>query len=97
MLIRITAAGKATLEAAEDLKGFKAVVEGGGLSELPNGLGYYEGDGLLWVQQAWLRDQAGRYADAAWMAGFDGMVGYARGKGWVTPRNGAIRAHIERG
>ena len=74
----------------------RARVEGAGLPVLPNALGYYEGDGSVWVQQAWLRDQAGRYTDAAWMAGFDAMVAYARGKGWVTPGNGAIRAHIER-
>ncbi len=97
MLIRITAAGEARLEGAEDLKGFKAVVEGDGLPALPNGLGHYEGEGALWVQQAWLRNQASRHADAAWMEGFDAMVGYARGKGWVDAPTGAIRAHIERG
>lgn len=31
-----------------------------------------------------------------WKAGFDRMVDYAAGKGWIDPVTKAIRAHVER-
>jgi len=97
MIIRVTSAG-AMLEAPEDLKGFKLVVEGGlagdALATALGAAGRLAGE-HAWISPGWLRDASGLAGDAAWVQGFEGMVGYATRKGWVDD-TGAIRAHIER-
>lgn len=48
-----------------------------------------------WVSEAALRGLPAVRDDAAWQGKLDGMVAYARTRGWVDA-SGAIRAHIER-
>lgn len=47
-----------------------------------------------WVPVDWLARQGGDFGPA-WRADLDGMVAYARQKGWVDEGANAIRAHIE--
>ena len=54
-------------------------------------LGRLDGD-HVWLSVEHLR-QAGP-ADPGWAEGFDGMIGYARSKGWVE--GDAVRAHVVR-
>ena len=54
-------------------------------------LGRLDGD-HVWLSVEHLR-QAGP-ADPGWAEGFDGMIGYARSKGWVEGDAG--RAHVVR-
>jgi hypothetical protein len=57
------------------------------------GLGTVDGD------HAWLEADALRAAgdgSAAWLAGFDGMLGYAASKGWASPDGAQVQAHIVR-
>jgi hypothetical protein len=37
-----------------------------------------------------------RWDDARWRSGLDGMLSYARSRGWITD-SGAVRAHVEHG
>jgi hypothetical protein len=57
------------------------------------GLGTVDGD------HAWLDAGALRAAGdgtEAWVAGFDGMLAYAAGKGWTSDDGTRLRAHIVR-
>jgi hypothetical protein len=57
-------------------------------------LGRLDGD-HVWLDVAGLR-AAGQPGDAAWGAGFDGMIGYAGSKGWLDEAGTAVRAHVVR-
>jgi len=98
MMIRVARDLSVRLEAAEDLKRFKLVVEGDTAGEtLQRALGEagrLDGE-HVWVSPAWLRRASGRATDADWLRGFDAMVAFAAKQGWVDEA-GAIRAHIER-
>lgn len=99
MIIRIAADYGVTLEAPEDLKRFKAVVEAprGDAPRLEAAiapLGRLDGEAALWVSPDWLRRASGLAGDAAWEAGFTRMCDYAAQHGWVDAA-GAIRAHLE--
>ncbi|MBL7496629.1 hypothetical protein I6A84_00475 [Frankia sp. CNm7] len=54
-------------------------------------------DGEVPLGLAALRQAAGARATAPdWEARFDGMIAYARGKGWVDDTAGTVTAHIAR-
>jgi hypothetical protein len=57
------------------------------------GLGSVDG-GDAWLDTGALR--AAGDGSAEWTAAFDGMLGYAAGKGWASPDGSAVRAHIVR-
>lgn len=96
MLIRVAHGGTA-LEAAEDLKRFKLVVQGGlagtALQQALGNAGRLEGE-HAWVSPDWLKQASGQGGNAEWLAGFAGMLGFAAKHGWVNEA-GEIRAHIE--
>jgi hypothetical protein len=98
MLIRVTREHALRLEAPEDLKRFKLLVEGGiageALARVLDEAGRLEGE-HVWVSPDWLRRASGLAGDASWQAGFARMVEFAAKQGWVNG-DGAIRAHIER-
>lgn len=71
------------LDGVDDARGAAAIAEAG--------LGTLEGDHVLLSIPA-LR-AAGEPTDE-WRTGFDGMIDYARTKGWVT--GDRVRAHIVR-
>jgi len=100
MIIRIAPGQPARLEAPEDFKGFKVVVEGGladaALAAALGPAGRLEG-AHVWVARDWLRAASGLAGNATWEAGLSGMLAYAEKKGWTEPGTGAIRGHIERG
>lgn len=51
----------------------------------------------LWLRVDWLRNAARPSADAAeWERGFEGMIGYAKSKGWTDETGESVRVHIER-
>ena len=50
----------------------------------------------LWIPIAKLRELAGSAATREWETSLEGMLGYARSKGWVDDELAAIRAHVER-
>jgi hypothetical protein len=59
------------------------------------GLGRLD-DGTAWLDVAALRAAAEPRATAAdWAARWDGMVEFARGKGWVGDDGTTLRAHVE--
>ena len=100
MIIRVAPGQGARLEAPEDFKGFKVVVEGGlegpALAAALGAAGRLDG-AHVWVAPDWLRAASGLAGTPTWDAGLAGMLAYAEQKGWTEPGTGAIRGHIERG
>jgi hypothetical protein len=91
MIIKITAAGAATLEDADNFKAFK-VVSAAAPAAAFAAVGRLDGD-HVWVNPAWLKAH-GRSDDSDWLTGLEKMLNYAKGAGWLDER-GAVRAHIE--
>jgi hypothetical protein len=87
-----------TLLEPDDFKAFKVVVRGGGpsLDALAVASGIAKVDEHAWVRVNALRELAGTAATPEWEASLQGMLEYARSKGWVDDELGAIRAHVER-
>jgi len=51
-------------------------------------------NGFAWVNAEHLRNFPGLAQDPKWQNGLQGMIAFARGRGWVDLRD-RIRAHIE--
>jgi len=89
-----------TLEEPDDCTRFYLAVAGGRDLGLVFGAlvdaaaGRLEGDHALVTIDAVRRMAAGRVGDD-WSDRFDGMLAYARTKGWVDDTNNAIQAHVE--
>ena len=88
-----------TLEQAEDFRAFRIEVQddvsGDALRRALNGVAALEGESHAWVSEAALRTFPAVRDNAEWQKKLDGMIAFARTRGWVN-ESGAIRAHIER-
>jgi hypothetical protein len=95
MIVRITAAGL-DLQEAEDFTAFSATseLEDAELASTLESLGgAVAGEGThVWLPAEALT-AAAPSASPAWLEQFDGMVAYARSKGW-TDEAGRLRAHV---
>ncbi len=98
MLIRITGAGDALLEDAEDFRRFSirfdAGTRGSGPAEAALARVACPDGEVAWVCPDALRRLAPRGEDAGWQQGFARMVAFAETRGWVD-QAGRVRAHIE--
>jgi len=88
-----------TLVDPADFRGFHVAVAGGGtddgrLAAVLAPHGRLEGE-HAWITTDAVVALAGSAADDEWRAGFDGMVAYARDKGFLDHAGTAIRAHLE--
>lgn len=96
MYIRVTNE-QVSLEEPEDTKKFKVVAPGGadvGGALRAAGFGDLDGEEALIDVAAVRRAAEGRVGES-WGADFDGMIGYAAQKGWMTDDGARIRAHVE--
>ena len=88
--------GAATVEDVRNLRQLHVELDGvddpaAAAAIAESGLGTLEGD-HAWLTVAGLR-AAGEQTEP-WLTEFDGMIGYARSKGWVT--GDRVRAHVVR-
>jgi hypothetical protein len=62
------------------------------------GAGRPIGDGDVYISIPWIRDVMGEREedDETWQTGFEGMLGYARSRGWISEDGDAFRSHITR-
>lgn len=74
---------------------FKVVLHGGG-PPVTLAAVVARVDEHAWIRIEALRELAGEAATPEWEESFQGMLGYARTKGWVDEEQGAVRAHVER-
>ena len=55
-----------------------------------------EADGHVWVPTQLVREKAAATTDESWNEQFDGMLGYASSKGWLSDDGAWIQAHVVR-
>jgi hypothetical protein len=94
-----------TLEEPEDTKRFQVTVVGGDSVGLVFGAlvdaaaGRLDGDDaqgpIAWIAVDAVRRMARGRVGPEWDAELDGMLAYAKGKGWLDDNGNAIRAHLE--
>src|SRR5262249_41485786 len=89
--------GEATTQLLERdvFTAFKVVVHGGD-PPLAETTGVARVEEHAWISIDALRELAGEAATSAWEESLQGMLGYARSKGWVDDELNAVRAHVER-
>jgi len=100
MVIRLARDGALHLDAPEDFKRFKVVVEDAGrdVSRARAALAKVarlEDAATAWVAEAALRGWAGVKNDSVWQDGLTAMIAKAAPHGWVDAATGAIKAHVE--
>ena len=85
----------------DDFGSFKVVVRGmaegdSRLAEVLEPYGSIAADGHALLRIDAVKDlAAARGQDAEWLAQLDGMIGYARSRGWLAEDGSAIQAHCE--
>lgn len=87
-----------TLVDPADFRGFHVAVAGGStdderLATVLAPHGHLDGE-HAWITTEAVAALAGSAADDEWRSGFDGMVAYARDKGFLDDSGTAIRAHL---
>ncbi len=92
-------AATVTLVEPANFRGFHVAVAGGPTDD-ERLAAVLAAHGRLDGEHAWISTDAvvalaGPAADEEWQAGFDGMVAYARDKGFLDESGTAIRAHLE--
>jgi hypothetical protein len=92
--------GLVSLEAPDDFKSFKFVIDAAAaeldrFSKTLVGIATFDGPTISWIAQSPLRAMGECAKDPAWQIAFDAMLDKARPHGWVDPRTGAIKAHVE--
>lgn len=100
MIIRLARDGALHLDAPEDFKRFKVVVEDTDkdVARARNALSSVaklEDAATAWVSEAALRGWDGLANDSAWQDGLTAMIAKAEPYGWVDRATGAIKAHVE--
>jgi hypothetical protein len=100
MIIRLSRDGALHLDAPEDFKRFKVVVEDAGRDVARaraalSSVARLEDDATAWVAEAALRQWDGMKTDSAWQDGLTAMIAKAEPHGWVDRATGAIKAHVE--
>jgi hypothetical protein len=87
------------LQEPDDFHGFKVVAHGLRQDELADALRHVgrmaDGDDAFIEISAVKRLAADRSQRPDWLASFNGMVEYAKTRGWTSPDGEAIRAHCE--
>ncbi|MFN0091178.1 MAG: hypothetical protein ACKVWR_13060 [Acidimicrobiales bacterium] len=102
MFFRVELASRTvTLEEPADCKKFhvEAVTGGaapdmGAVTAALGAAAAQSDDAHVWITEQAVRDLAAGRVPESWAGEFDGMLGYARSKGWVDA-SGAIQAHVE--
>jgi len=94
MIVSLDEEGRLKLEDAQNLGAFSYRAQRDSLLVSSEAV-IFDGD-VAWVSEAHLRQWPLLAGDVDWQASLDGMVDFARSRGWVHPESGRIRAHIKR-
>ena len=100
MIIRLSPDGALHLDAPEDFKRFKVVVEDAGKDivrarDALKPVAKLEDETTAWVSEAALRRWDGLKDDGAWQDGLTAMIAKAEPYGWVDRATGIVKAHVE--
>lgn len=100
MIIRLSRDGALHLDAPEDFKRFKVVVEDAGKDVARAraalaSVAKLDDEATAWVSEAALRRWNNLEGDRAWQDGLTAMIAKAEPYGWIDRAAGAIKAHVE--
>jgi hypothetical protein len=76
---------------------FSVKLDAGAAPTPVDGVVRFESAEQAWVSASWLLAQEPYVSDAAAREGVEGMIGYARTKGWVDAETGEIAGHVVTG
>jgi hypothetical protein len=86
--------GRVELERPEDLEGFKVVVHGNDATALAE-VGRLIGRDNAWIHMDAVRRLASGHVGPGWEGEFQGMIEFARTRGWIDDDRREIQAHVE--
>jgi hypothetical protein len=89
--------GRVAMNDAENLRGLSVELRSCDASQadvLLGDLGRVDGD-HVWLDIPLLKALSPLADDPHWGDGFDGVMSYARSKGWIDENGARVRAHIE--
>ena len=100
MKIRVSRELEVSLQAPDDLKRFKMVLEVDrkrlpAVGKALAGIALLDGVEVAWVSADWLRQQSGLSESPEWNQRFEGMLEFARKHGWVREAPVMVRCHLE--
>ncbi|SLN42049.1 hypothetical protein [Oceanibacterium hippocampi] len=100
MIVRINTALKPSLEDGDNFRAFKVVTDTAEidverLNVLLGPAIVFETAEQAWIEVEALKRWASRSGDSDWIASLDGMVAYARTRGWVREMPLRLAAHVE--
>ena len=100
MIIRLSRDGALHLDAPEDFKRFKVVVEDAGKDVARAraalaSVAKLDDEATAWVSEAALRRWNNLEGDRVWQDGLTAMIAKAEPYGWIDRAAGAIKAHVE--
>jgi len=101
VVVRCASPADVTLEDAGNLR--ELYVAAGGCPDAAavgrtldqTGAGSLAEDGAhAWLSVDWLRARGAAGQGPSWSEGFEGMLAYAAGQGWLGPAGTSVRAHL---
>ena len=99
MFIRVHADLRVTLENPHNFKQFHVEITKGldptAVGKALGATARLDSGKIAWVSESALRAWPSVRGDKAWQESFSAMLAYARQKGWIDTKTGAIQAHIE--
>ena len=98
MIIRIDPTSGPTVDQPSELTSFHATsptADEDAVAAALGPAGRTAGQGHVWISADWIRSEVAGRVEPGWVESFDGMVAYARSKGWLDDDGSHIRAHIE--
>ena len=100
MFVKLSAAGKVTLEDRDNFRAFKLVIEGAPkrLEQARRALANtaeIEDETHAWIYEQALRQRPEVAGNNTWQTNFGAMIEKAKPHGWIDEQKKAIKAHIE--
>lgn len=97
MIIRVSTAGSVSLEDPDTFTAFHVAAEGQTIAGVVSSLAgdaVADGNEHVWIRIERLHALGAAHGGKDWRRGCDGMIEFARSKGWVDDED-RVRAHLE--
>lgn len=98
MIVHVHPDGEVTLDDPDAFTAFSVAAPGRGAAAAAAAIGgasQARDAEHVWVDLARLRGLGDAHGGPDWREGCDGMIAYARSKGWTDDEAGLVRAHLE--
>lgn len=98
MIVHVHADGSLTLDDPDTFTAFSVRAEGLDAAAIAAAFGSdgeMRDDEHVWISIERLHALGAAHGGEDWRAGCDGMIAFAKSKGWVDEARGLVRAHVE--